>query len=288
MPSPQVDLRHQLKYLAYRIEELILSENEAQFFLIHTTASDKKRAKKHELEMIVQERKTCELALQNFEQTIQSLNKVVRKNAKDYEEQSYLNMEYRLQAEATAQSLARAQIRLQERSPNVSRKASGSGYSVTSSATSVRSGRTTAYYRDSLAGGSQYSGVSSVMSYSHHPEYVNSFQDLRQQISRSHQHVGYEDMVPPTPTSDFYYNARESVNSTYPTPPPSALPPQPQQQQVYASHEQNIGFLDDFGFVDDEFELGVIDPQMNYTTNNMSRLNSQQHQKAFVLPDEKI
>jgi hypothetical protein len=114
IPIPRKDLRFQLRYLAFRIEELIISENEAQFFLIHTTASDKKKAKKHELEMVIQERRSSELALKNLEGVIHSLLSAVRKNARDFEEQNFRNMEFQLQAQNAAQELAIAQVRLQQ------------------------------------------------------------------------------------------------------------------------------------------------------------------------------
>lgn len=114
IPIPRNDLRFQLRYLAFRIEELIISENEAQFFLIHTTASDKKKAKKHELEMIIQERRSSELALKNLEGVIHALLAAVRKNARDFEEQNFRNMEFQLQAQNAAQELAIAQVRLQQ------------------------------------------------------------------------------------------------------------------------------------------------------------------------------
>ncbi|KAK4520510.1 fatty-acyl coenzyme A oxidase [Mucor velutinosus] len=119
IPIPRKDLRSQLSYLVFRIEELIISENEAQFFLIHTTASDKKKSKKHELEMIAQERKKCEMALQNFESVIHALMVAVRKNMREVEEQNYRNMEFQMQAQTAAQELAIAQVRLQgARSPS--------------------------------------------------------------------------------------------------------------------------------------------------------------------------
>ncbi|RCI05183.1 hypothetical protein CU098_011287 [Rhizopus stolonifer] len=140
LPLPRVDIRNQLRYLVFRIEELILSENEAQFFLIHTTASDKKKLKKHELEMIIQERKACEIALKNLEIVVHSLMVTVRKNMREYEEQTYQTMEFQLQAQNAAQELAIAQVRLQNRPANAiharGRYPSSSGASTTSSTTS--------------------------------------------------------------------------------------------------------------------------------------------------------
>ncbi|KAI8369131.1 hypothetical protein EDC96DRAFT_503985 [Choanephora cucurbitarum] len=115
-PTPRIDVRNQLRYLSFRSEELIISENEARFFLIHTTASDKKRLKRHELEVLIQERKACEFALKNLEGVIHALTLVVRKNMREYEEQTFRNMEFQMQAQNAAQELAIAQVRLQNRS----------------------------------------------------------------------------------------------------------------------------------------------------------------------------
>ncbi|KAI8330037.1 hypothetical protein BD560DRAFT_441526 [Blakeslea trispora] len=174
-PVPRIDIRNQLRFLSFRIEELIISENEAQFFLIHTTASDKKKLKKHELEVVVQERKASEFALKNLEGVIHSLTLVVRKNMKEYEEQTFRNMEFQMQAQNAAQELAIAQVRLQNRSVAAlsnnhgglvgshlpSRQPSSSAASTTSSATNS--------VVDSLS-----RNVSRSPSYYHHSHYRRS------------------------------------------------------------------------------------------------------------------
>ncbi|CEP12990.1 hypothetical protein [Parasitella parasitica] len=141
-PIPRKDQRSQLGYLVYRIEELIISENEAQFFLIHTGASDKKKMKKHELELIAQERKKCEHALQNFESVIRSLMIAVAKNMKEYQEQSFRNMKFQIQAQTAAQELAMAQVHLQCR-PSVKKIINLSGVGVASTRTRYNSSGTT-------------------------------------------------------------------------------------------------------------------------------------------------
>ncbi|CAO3661523.1 unnamed protein product [Rhizopus stolonifer] len=126
MPIPRSDVRFQLSRLAYRIEELVLSQNEAQFFLIHTVSGDKKRAKTHELEMLIQERKSCELSLKSIEGVVHSLMCSIQKNLRQFEEQQDRSMEFQLQAQAAAQELAVAQVRLQCRSFSSSSSSSSS------------------------------------------------------------------------------------------------------------------------------------------------------------------
>jgi hypothetical protein len=99
-------MRNQLKYLAFRIEELIVSEHEANFFLIHTQNGDKKKEKRHELEMIIQERKTSELSVNHFDGVVQYLLNSVEKNRREKEELFNRNMEVQLQAQISAQELA--------------------------------------------------------------------------------------------------------------------------------------------------------------------------------------
>ncbi|KAI9244509.1 hypothetical protein BY458DRAFT_466780 [Sporodiniella umbellata] len=128
LPIPRNDLRFQLSHLTYRIEELVLSQNEAQFFLIHTVSGDKKRAKTHELEMLAQEQKSCELALKNIVGVVNTLMVSVQKNIRQFEEQRDRSIELQLQAQTAAQELAVAQVRLQCRS--VSRSSSSTNSSV--------------------------------------------------------------------------------------------------------------------------------------------------------------
>jgi hypothetical protein len=131
-----------------------MAENEAQFFLIHTSGGEKKREKKHELEMMVQERKACELATKQFGDVMRTLEVTVNKNLREYEEQYNRSMELQLQAQAAAQEMAIAQVRIQGRAGSVNsfyRSQSGSisrqnypissNASVTSSTSSINNSK---------------------------------------------------------------------------------------------------------------------------------------------------
>lgn len=296
VPKPQKDVRGQLRYLIYRIEELIISENEAQFFLIHTTASDKKKMKKHELEMVAQERRTCELALKNLETVVHCLMVAVRKNMREYEDQNYRNVEFQMQAQAAAHELATAQVRLQGRAPSAmsgtnlsavgvstrSRNPSSSAASTTSSTNSSvhgslsRRGSGNAYpsngyyphgQRRSVMS-SDYSG--SVMS-SPTP-YQTSFHqnmgDPRMYMNRSN-NIHEETFVngkPHTYESDIIQSpitpSMEYPEPYYRRPIPDYVEPSSDGYRPYPTGGNfsldDPGFISDFGYVDD-FEQS-IDP----------------------------
>lgn len=67
------------------MEELLVSENEARFFLIHATGGDATRATRHKLEMIHDEMKSSQLAIKNFTGVLEKLRHVVQRNLRDYE-----------------------------------------------------------------------------------------------------------------------------------------------------------------------------------------------------------
>lgn len=204
IPIPRKDLRSQLSYLVFRIEELIISENEAQFFLIHTTASDKKKAKKHELEMIAQERKKCEMALKNFESVIHSLMVAVRKNMREQEEQNYRNMEFQMQAQAAAQELAIAQVRLQGRSPSAM---SGTNLSAVGISSRTRHGSSSNASTTSSTNSSIYGSLSRSASRNTHQNSMqgSNHNNNRRSAYGSEYSVG-SGMISPSPYSPNNYS----------------------------------------------------------------------------------
>jgi hypothetical protein len=279
----------------YRIEELIISENEAQFFLIHTTASDKKKMKKHELEVIAQERRTCELSLKNIESVVHSLIVAVRKNMREYEEQSYRNVEFQMQAQAAAQELATAQVRLQGRAPSAmsstnlsafggptrSRNHSTSAASTTSSTNSSirgslsRRGSNSAYpsngyshgYRRSVMN-TDYSGSVLSSPTPYQASFHQNMVDPRMYMSRNN-NTHEESFTQGRPHGHHDY-----INGSLPITPAMEYPESYYRPTDYAegstangfrpSHSNgnysvdDPGFVSDFGYVDD-FEQS-IDP----------------------------
>lgn len=284
-------MRAQLRYLIYRIEELIISENEAQFFLIHTTVSDKKKLKKHELEVIAQERRSCELALKNLESVVHSLMVAVRKNMREYEEQNYRNVEFQMQAQVAAQELATAQVRLQGRTSNAmsgtnlsavgvvarSRNYSSSAASFTSSTnssvhgSSSRRGSNSGHpfhvynptnHRSSTMS-SDYSN--SVMSSPtpYHTSFNFHTNDPRMYTNTSN-NIHEETIISSKPHSNDNDNGMQppiTPSIEYPEPYYSAPINYPENSNSHLSGNFDVddpGFISDFGYVDD-FEHG-IDP----------------------------
>ncbi|KAL9554530.1 hypothetical protein MBANPS3_002780 [Mucor bainieri] len=206
IPIPRKDLRSQLSYLVFRIEELIISENEAQFFLIHTTASDKKKAKKHELEMIAQERKKCEMALQHFESVIHALMVAVRKNMREVEEQNYRNMEFQMQAQAAAQELALAQVRLQgTRSPSAM---SGTNLSAVGIASRARNASSSNASTTSSTNSSVYGSLSRSASRNTYQSNINNNASSRRSMMLGSDYSLNSGMASPSQSSYYYNDAR--------------------------------------------------------------------------------
>ncbi|ORE06378.1 RNI-like protein [Rhizopus microsporus var. microsporus] len=278
IPMPRNDLRFQLQYLTYRIEELLISINEAQFFLIHTVASDKKRAKTRELEILIQERKSCELALKNIEGVIQNLMITIQKNMRNYEEQHSRNMEFQLQAQAAAQELAIAQVRLQSgransvNSFNLSAVGGrqGSSSSASSTTSSVRGG---AVGRKNSTGGAYprlgayhpLTRASTILNSDYYPRSVSSpispsfpastsidsrmFSARNRDDDMFNKPHSYGSQPPVTPSTDQYYR-QDYLDSS------SGLISPPLGMSFGTRHVDDPGFISDFGYVDD-FELGV-------------------------------
>ncbi|CAO3609655.1 unnamed protein product [Mucor hiemalis] len=311
IPIPRKDVRQQLLYLAFRIEELIISENEAQFFLIHTTASDKKKIKKHELEMIIQERKNSEYALKNLESVIHLLLVAVRKNMREFEEQSFRNSEFQAQAQNAAQELAIAQVRLQQgRAPSVmsgtnlsavgvhprQRNASSSNASTTSSTNSSirgslsRSGSSNNNYQNQQMNrrsvlSSEYSGsMSSPVSFlQHNNQMYQGNNDPRMYMSRSNNIE--EEMILGKPHSYDGANLQSPItpNMEYPDPyyrhteyAESSYSYHPTENRIGAMSPRNYGvddpgFISDFGYIDDYEQSFVIDPG-NLNINQLQQL----------------
>ncbi|KAG1133710.1 hypothetical protein G6F42_001172 [Rhizopus arrhizus] len=274
MPIPRNDLRFQLRYLAYRVEELVISQNEAQFFLIHTVSGEKKRAKTHELEMIVQERKSCELALKSIHGVIGSLMIAIRKNTRHFIEQRNRDMEFQLQAQTAAQELATAQVRLQGRANSVDsfklstmggRTDSGSrrgSLASSSTSSSVRGSRNNSGSYSHQQPSSHHPLVrgSTILNYDFYARSMSPPPSSNGYTSPSMNHVylprsksetvggkphSFGSQLPPTPGE--YYRPDFSDNS--PLSPPLA-------SAYSTSHVDDPGFIEDFGCVDD---LGYVD-----------------------------
>lgn len=324
LPIPRKDIRQQLRYLVFRIEELIISENEAQFFLIHTTASDKKKIKKHELEVIIQERRTSELSLKNLEKVVHLLLVAVRKNMRDYEEQNFRNIEFQMQAQNAAQELATAQVRLQQgRAPSVmsgtnlsavgvpprQRNVSSSNASTTSSTNSSirgsisRSGSSHNNYPNQQLNrrsvlSTEYSGsIASPISFLHHN---NSFYqnngDPRMYMSRSNNIE--EEMTSGKPHS---YEGGGTLQSPIT---PNMEYPDPYYRHTEYAESSNIGYhptenhngnmlprnygVDDPGFIND---FGYVDDyEQSFIIDPGNLNNSQLHQlqKAGSMSQDSI
>ncbi|KAI7867604.1 uncharacterized protein EV154DRAFT_531933 [Mucor mucedo] len=271
LPIPRKDIRFQLQHLTFRIEDLIISENESQFFLIHTTASDSKKMKRHELEMIIQERRICEASLKNLEGVMHAIAVVVRKNVKEYEEQNYRNREFQLQSQNATDELSMAQVRLQQTGrsfsgtnlsavgvlPRPRRNLSSSNASTTSSTNSsicnsVSSRRgSDAHYQQNI----RRSVLASNPFNNHSSYYQNG--DSRMYLSRninSHMDEG----ILGKPHS---YDSNQMLQSPI-TPSmeyPGSYYQYPQADQAYADGPSSPdvysmddpGFISDFGYADD-------------------------------------
>lgn len=97
IPHPYVDIRYQLKYLRFRDEELLFSENEAQFLLIHATGAEAKRSIKRKIDTIHEEMKITKLSIQYFSDVLDRLQFVIQKNLRDYEKRQEAERGYRRQ-----------------------------------------------------------------------------------------------------------------------------------------------------------------------------------------------
>lgn len=269
-----------MRYLSFRIEDLIISENESQFFLIHTTAGDIKKAKRHELEMVIQERRTCEAALKHLEDVIRGLLVVVRKNLKEFEEQSYRNREFQLQAQNATDELSIAQVRLQQ-----GRSFSGTNLSAvgvshrtrnmsSSNASTTSSTSSSIYNSGSRRASSQHqqnTRRSDYMGDSQNsvPSFYNSLYqngDPRMYLSRNnnideemilgkpHSYDGGQTLQSPITPSiehpDPYYHHSESSN-VYQTYNDGQISPG-------SYNMDDPGFISDFGYADD-YEQGFVE-----------------------------
>lgn len=260
--------------MTFRIEDLIISENESQFFLIHTTASDSKKVKRHELEMVIQERRICESALKNLEGVIHGLAVVVKKNLKEFEEQNYRNREFQLQSQNASDELSIAQVRLQQTgrsfsgtnlsavgvSPRPRRNLSSSNASTTSSTNSSicnsgssRRGSDT-YYQQNIRRSVLNSGPFN-NSIPYNSYYQNS--DSRMYLSRNINN-NYDEGILGKPHS---YDSNQMLHSPI-TPnmeQPGSYYQYPQANQTYADEPlspdiysmDDPGFISDFGYADD-------------------------------------
>ncbi|KAI8077481.1 hypothetical protein BDF21DRAFT_341771 [Thamnidium elegans] len=273
IPIPRNDLRFQIRYLAFRIEELIIAENEAQFFLIHTTASDTKKSKKHELEMVIQERRTSELALRNLESVIHSLMVAIGKNSREHEEQNYRNMEFQLQAQNAAQELAIAQVRLQQgravssmSGTNLSavgvhsrtRNPSSSNASTTSSTNSSFQNLGSISRRDSYQAGSNYaaSNLSSPTPYHYQQQ-----QQMEARMYMSRNNIISEEMILHHKPHSHDNNGSGGGHILQSPLTPSMEYPDPYYRQSESSDINFVddpGFISDFGYADD-YEQGLVE-----------------------------
>ncbi|KAI8885535.1 RNI-like protein [Backusella circina FSU 941] len=299
-PTPKMDHRNQLKYLVYRIEELIMAENEAQFFLIHTSGGEKKREKKHELEMMVQERKACELATKQFGDVIRSLEIAVSKNLREYQEQYSRSMELQLQAQAAAQEMAIAQVRIQGRAGSVNsfhRSQSGSisrqNYPISSSASITSSNSSINNSRIRQGSITGYGASKRVIPESHNSPPSFPIPRPESSIYTPNGNIlgqGYPVQPYPNITNSSIPN---NQNLPYPPPEFEMLP----QSSIYPHKGYNEAEVQnsfpDFGYVDDfEYDSEVSymyhtkpDTSRYYDIQNEEQLAQALQHKLYLPPD---
>lgn len=263
--------------------------------------------------MVIQERRTSESALKNLESVIHALLIAVRKNCREFEEQSYRNMEFQLQAQNAAEELAIAQVRIQQ--GRSSSSMSGTNLSAvgvlprtrnlsSSNASTTSSTNSSVYNYGSISrrGSSSYqqqqnnrrsvlnsdylgSSLSSpVPLLYHNNSFYQNNGDPRMYLSRSNNID--EEMILGKPHS--YDGGNQMLQSPIT---PNMEYPDPYHQHsessnVYtqAYNDGNIspgnysvddpGFISDFGYADD-YEQGLAEPS-NYKMNQHHQL----HQKS--------
>ncbi|KAI9498836.1 hypothetical protein BDB00DRAFT_924655 [Zychaea mexicana] len=113
LSRPYKDLRYQLQTLRETIAGLIQSENEMQWFIIHSTQASETRRTRAQLQMQNQTRRSAEASYSKITGVVNKMMQVVEENHKQYQVEQRHIRAMRLQAEYAAEELAIAQLRLQ-------------------------------------------------------------------------------------------------------------------------------------------------------------------------------
>ncbi|KAI8884601.1 RNI-like protein [Backusella circina FSU 941] len=266
---PKSDMRNQLKCLAFRIKELIVSEGEADFFLKHTQNGEKKTEKRHELAMIIQERKTGELSVQHFDGVIQYLLTVVEKNRREKEELFNRNMEVQLQAQISAQELAITQRQNNTRPNSSTFLKSTFGHGVVDSnhdgsSSSTGESQSSSVFSDRVrrSPNRAYTVESSKNAYYTNNIYSDSFPSMSQD-SHLNEHVSRSNFHQPRYGYSIY---------------PDDSPP---KSSAYTPINNNLviddpGFMADFGFIDDlDFDLDSHQDFNRFSVDQESLMNEE-------------
>lgn len=242
MPKPRKDLRHQLSKLKQTIAGLVQSENETKWFIIHSTSISDTRRVKTQLQMQTQARQSAELSYKHITDVVTNMMNAVHANRKAYEARQQRTQALQMQAQAAAQELAVAQLRLQS--------------SNSIAASSVRSG----------LGGANLSAVGGVRStYNRSPSAYstgssNSSSDSSEFIRRQYRNVvplynrvSRAESISTAPSAASYRSQATYemiINSPrapppLSSPPPSSPPPPPPPAGPSRSAESLKPFADD-------------------------------------------
>ncbi|KAF7728350.1 hypothetical protein EC973_006291 [Apophysomyces ossiformis] len=119
LPKPRRDLRYQLTTLKNAIADLIQSENESKWFIVHSTGGEARNVKT-QMQLQIQARQSAELSYKQITDVVDQLMAAVQKNREAYEYNLRQTLVLQQQAQDAAQELATAQLRLQGRGVNLS------------------------------------------------------------------------------------------------------------------------------------------------------------------------
>ncbi|KAG2218421.1 hypothetical protein INT45_013165 [Circinella minor] len=113
LSRPYKDLRYQLQTLRDTIAGLIQSENEMQWFIIHSTQASETRRTRSQLQMQNQTRRSAESNYTKITGVVNKMMQAIEENSKRHEAEQQNIRTMQLKAEYAAEELAIAQLRLQ-------------------------------------------------------------------------------------------------------------------------------------------------------------------------------
>ncbi|KAI7855811.1 hypothetical protein BDC45DRAFT_534149 [Circinella umbellata] len=120
LSRPYKDLRYQLQTLRDTIAGLIQSENEMQWFIIHSTQASETRRTRSQLQMQNQTRRSAESNYTKITGVVNRMMQAIEENSKRHEAEQQNIRTMQLKAEYAAEELAIAQLRLQSTSSSPS------------------------------------------------------------------------------------------------------------------------------------------------------------------------
>ncbi|KAI9265256.1 hypothetical protein BDA99DRAFT_571529 [Phascolomyces articulosus] len=120
LSRPYKDLRYQLQTLRDTIAGLIQSENEMQWFIIHSTQASETRRTRSQLQMQNQTRRSAEASYSKITGVVNKMMQAVEENNKRHQDEQKSMRTLQMQAEYAAEELAIAQLRLQSTSSSSS------------------------------------------------------------------------------------------------------------------------------------------------------------------------